>query len=109
LAPLAPVASKLAAVPDKITTLQSATFESGEQVRALNLALYRVKAEHREGKAPPPKTGQEPARGATVPPRATAARPLAHGGRRRQRLPLPPARPSRVPDLRRQGRPTSVA
>jgi len=52
LAPLAPVATKIAALPEKVVTLQSATFENTEQVRALNLALIRVESAQRDGKAP---------------------------------------------------------
>ena len=51
-APLAPVATKLAALPEKVVTLQSTTFENTEQVRALNLALIRVESAQRDGKAP---------------------------------------------------------
>ena len=52
LAPLAPVATKIAVLPEKVVTLQSATFENMEQVRALNLALIRVESAQRDGKAP---------------------------------------------------------
>jgi len=51
LSPLAPVASKLADLPEKVVTLQSSAFESTEQVRALNLALIRVESAQRDGKA----------------------------------------------------------
>jgi len=44
LAPLAPVATKLAALPEKVVALQFATFENTEQVRALKLALIRVES-----------------------------------------------------------------
>ena len=52
LVPLAPVATKIAALPEKVVTLQSATFENTMQVRALNLALIRVESAQRDGKAP---------------------------------------------------------
>jgi len=44
LAPLTPVATKLAALPEKVVALQFATFENTEQVRALKLALIRVES-----------------------------------------------------------------
>ena len=55
LVPLAPVATKIAALPEKVVTLQSATFENTEQVRALYLALIRVESAQRDGKAPAPE------------------------------------------------------
>ena len=51
-APLAPVATKHAALLEKVVTLQSATFENMEQVHALNLALIRVESAQRDSKAP---------------------------------------------------------
>ena len=74
LAPLAPMASKLAALPDKIVALQAAAFENTQEVRALNLAVIRVESAQHDGKAPagddeetavhsvngPPKHGSKP-------------------------------------------------
>jgi hypothetical protein len=51
LSPLAPVAARLADLPEKVLNLQAAAFENTEQVRALNLALIRVESSQREGKA----------------------------------------------------------
>jgi len=51
-APLAPVATKHAALLEKVVTLQSATFENMEQVHALNLALIRVESAQHDNKAP---------------------------------------------------------
>jgi outer membrane murein-binding lipoprotein Lpp len=42
LKPLAPVADKMAAVPDQIVRLQAAAFDNTEQLRALNLAMIRA-------------------------------------------------------------------
>jgi len=56
LAPLAQVVTKIAALPEKVVTLQSATFENMEQVRALNLALIRVESTQRDGKVPAQRT-----------------------------------------------------
>jgi outer membrane murein-binding lipoprotein Lpp len=39
--PLAPVADKLAAVPDQIVRLQSSAFDNAEQVRVLKLTVIR--------------------------------------------------------------------
>ncbi|CAO2204471.1 unnamed protein product [Urochloa humidicola] len=50
LAPLAPMASKLADLPDKVVTLQAASFEHSEQVRALNLAVIRLEKSQPDGK-----------------------------------------------------------
>jgi hypothetical protein len=62
LAPLAPIAAKLAALPEKVVTLQSSAFENTEQLRALNLALIHVEVAQRDGKAPVdpgPRDGKE--------------------------------------------------
>jgi capsule polysaccharide export protein KpsE/RkpR len=42
LAPLAPLADQLAAIPAKVTSLQSSAYENAEQIRALNLAVIRA-------------------------------------------------------------------
>jgi hypothetical protein len=72
LTPLAPVAAQLAALPEKVTTLQAKTFENTEEVHALNLAMIRAENSQREGKRPAdadadasaasfhPKTGHGP-------------------------------------------------
>jgi uncharacterized protein YoxC len=57
LAPLAPVASKLAALPEKVVNLQASAFENADQVRALNLALIRIESTQRDGKAPVAEDG----------------------------------------------------
>lgn len=59
LSPLAPVASKLVALPKKVASLRATTFKSTEQVRALNLALIRVESAQRDGKAPVRKTAAQ--------------------------------------------------
>jgi hypothetical protein len=43
LARLAPLADQLAAIPAKVTSLQSSAYENVEQIRALNLAVIRAK------------------------------------------------------------------
>jgi hypothetical protein len=50
LKPLAPVADKLAAVPDQTVRLQSSAYDNAEQVRALNLAVIRAEKSQHEGK-----------------------------------------------------------
>lgn len=57
LAPLAPVASKLAALPEKVVNLQASAFENADQVCALNLALIRIESTQRDGKAPVAEDG----------------------------------------------------
>jgi hypothetical protein len=45
--PLAPIADKLAAVPDQIVCLQSSAYDNTEQVHALNLTVIHVeKSQH---------------------------------------------------------------
>jgi hypothetical protein len=51
LAPLAPVATQLAVLPEKVVALQASSFEHAQEVRALNLVLIRVEKQ-RDGKAP---------------------------------------------------------
>jgi hypothetical protein len=48
LAPLAPLADQLAAIPAKVTSLQSSAYENAEQIRALNLAVIRAEKSLRE-------------------------------------------------------------
>jgi hypothetical protein len=48
--PLAPVADKLAAVPDQIVRLQSSAFDNAEQVRVLKLTVIRKEKSKCEGK-----------------------------------------------------------
>jgi hypothetical protein len=52
LAPLAPVATQLAALPEKVVSLQASSFEQSQEVCALNLALIRVEKKQCDGKAP---------------------------------------------------------
>jgi outer membrane murein-binding lipoprotein Lpp len=52
LSPLVPVASNLAALPEKVTALQASAYDNTQQVRALNLAVIRVEKAQRKGKAP---------------------------------------------------------
>jgi hypothetical protein len=49
---LAPVATNLAALPEKVTALQASAFENTQQVQALNLAVIHVEKTPRQGKAP---------------------------------------------------------
>jgi hypothetical protein len=89
LAPLAPVANKLAAPPEKVTTLQSAAFDNTEQVKALNLALYRVESAQRDGKAHVAEDGGDSGETGKAPPkpppnqaRRESSRPSATNHRR---------------------------
>nr|CAB3499857.1 unnamed protein product [Digitaria exilis] len=52
LSSLAPVATQLAPLLEKVLSLQATAFKSTEQVRSLNLALIRLESKQREGKAP---------------------------------------------------------
>jgi len=56
LVPLAPVATKIAALPEKVVTLQSTTFENTEQVRALNLASSAWSRPSATARRPPRRT-----------------------------------------------------
>jgi hypothetical protein len=84
LAPLAPVASKLAALPEKVTALQSSALDNTEQVKALNLALYRVESAQRDCKAHVAEDGDDSGETGKAPPKpppksgATGEQPPFH-------------------------------
>jgi hypothetical protein len=68
LAPLAPVAGQVAAIPSKVEALQSSAFENTEQVRALKLAVIRVEKALNSGKGIPADDGDASAHSAAPKP-----------------------------------------
>jgi hypothetical protein len=72
LAPLAPLADQLAAIPAKVTSLQALAYEKADQVCALNLAVIRAEKALRRDKSVADEDGDPSNRSVGNPPKSGA-------------------------------------